>query len=326
MNNDKSLINLYTYPINVVLKKLLVDKTTGKNIIFATTSYLDKGDIFGPERQITLQHLNGFSSFDVRPRTEKNLDAQALRTKKAAEVFTPSWICNKMNNYCDYEWFGREENLFNTETEDNGWIINKEKIAFTSDKTWKDYVQSTRLEITCGEAPYLVSRYDSATGELIDVVNRIGLLDRKLRVVTENTNTEDEWYKWVLKAYQSCYGYEYQGDSLLIARVNLVYTFVDYYQYVWHKVPDEKQLLKITNIIVWNIWQMNGLTGFVPYSEVKTKKEEDILQLSLFDFGIEIESEEEIEEEYIITGTPCRIYDWRANKSVEYNEEFKGVD
>ena len=54
------------------------------------------------------------------------------------------------------------------------------------------YVISKRIEITCGEAPYLVSRYDTVTGKKIDVVDRVGLLDRKLRVINENTETLDE--------------------------------------------------------------------------------------------------------------------------------------
>ncbi|MEE3499435.1 MAG: restriction endonuclease subunit M, partial [Ruminococcus bromii] len=54
-------------------------------------------------------------------------------------------------------------------------------------KSWQDYIKDTRLEMTCGEAPYLVSRYDAITGEDIAVSDRIGLLDRKLRIVGENT-------------------------------------------------------------------------------------------------------------------------------------------
>ena len=45
---------------------------------------------------------------------------------------------------------------------------------------------SKRLEITCGEAPYIASRYDTVSGEPIEIKRRIGILDRKLRVVTEN--------------------------------------------------------------------------------------------------------------------------------------------
>ena len=59
------------------------------------------------------------------------------------------------------------------------------------------------------------------TGETIPIAKRIGLLDRKLRVVSENTETEEEWFTWTKRAFQSVYGFEYQGDSLLLARENL---------------------------------------------------------------------------------------------------------
>lgn len=109
----------------------------------------------------------------------------------------------------DEQWFGRKD-VFNYVNDDNTWTVNEEKIIFDGKQTWKKYVDSRRLEITCGEAPYLVSRYDTTTGELIvPPINRIGFLDRKLRVVNENTITEEEWLKWAERAIQSYYGYEY---------------------------------------------------------------------------------------------------------------------
>ena len=42
---------------------------------------------------------------------------------------------------------------------------------------------------------------------------RIGILDRKLRVVNENTDTEEDWMNWCIRAFQSVYGYEFQGDN-----------------------------------------------------------------------------------------------------------------
>lgn len=81
-------------------------------------------------------------------------------------------------------------------------------------------MDSRRLEITCGEAPYLFSRYDVATTELIfPTIRRIGILDRKLRIVDKNTDTYEEWLKWTIQAFEASYGYEYQGVNVLIARV-----------------------------------------------------------------------------------------------------------
>ena len=119
-----------------------------------------------------------------------------------------------MNNLCDEEWFEKKD-VFNQQ-EERRWITNKEKIKFPDTKNWTQYVDSRRLEITCGEAPYLVSRYDASTGDYIKLHNRIGILDRKMRVVNENTEDKDEWYRWTTRAFQSIYGYEYRGGERVV--------------------------------------------------------------------------------------------------------------
>ena len=240
------LINIKEYPVKNMLSALLKDKTTKKNIIFATDAYSDF-DV-DAKTQITEQLLLGFGALAIQPRVLKSMEEQSERTKKKAEVFTPSWICNKMNNHCDEEWFGRTE-VFNREVE-HKWVINTDKIEFEKQNDWKKYVDSKRLEITCGEAPYIVSRYDTTTAEIIPVKERIGILDRKLRVVNENTDNENEWLKWCIRAFQSVYGYEFQGDNLLIARINLLTTFVEYMNDRWGHNPDDEELKKITNIII----------------------------------------------------------------------------
>ena len=236
------LIDLNAYPIDKQLKMLLKDKTTGKNIIFATSVYSRNGISIKETDEITVEALRQGISYQIQPRVLKKREQQQERTRAKAEVFTPSWICNKMNNYCDEAWFGRK-NIFNTE-QGQKWQVNAEKIEFDTKDGWKKYVDSKRLEITCGEAPYIVSRYDAATGEMIELKRRIGILDRKLRVVNENTDDETEWFKWVLRAYQSVYGYEFQGDNLLIARLNLLITFVDYMQDRWERIATDVELKK----------------------------------------------------------------------------------
>lgn len=276
------LIDLNAYPVSKNLKALLKDKTTKKNIIFATSVYSSKGTPIKETEQMTEEILKGFTQYEIQPRVLKNKEQQQERTKAKAEVFTPSWICNKMNNHCDEEWFGRKD-VFNVECE-QGWLVTTEKVEFDTADGWKKYVDSKRLEITCGEAPYIVSRYDAATGELLEIRQRIGILDRKLRVVNENTDSETEWFKWVLRAYQSVYGYEFQGDSLLIARINLLITFVDYMQDRWGRVPTDVELRKIVNVIVWNLWQMDGISGTIPFGKPK----EEYHQFSLFDFVVSL--------------------------------------
>ena len=145
---------------------------------------------------------------------------------------------------------------------------------------------------------------------MIPIAKRIGILDRKLRIVNENTNTETEWFQWVERAFQATYGYEFQGDNLLIARVNLLMTFEEYLQERWQRKPSAEEYRKITKVIVWNIWQMDGLTGTIPYC----KAEETYHQMDLMELlGIDKESEKED------TQPPCRIFDWRGKgASIEF--------
>ena len=169
-----------------------------------------------------------------------------------------------MCNHLDEEWFGRKD-VFHKLYENHHWETTDAKIVFSGKKTWKKYVDSRRLEITCGEAPFLVSRYDAATGDfIVPPSHRIGILDRKLRIVNENTETYEEWMKWTKRAFQSVYGYEFQGDNLLVARINLLLSFVDYYECRWQKQPTLKEIRVIANIIAWNIWQMDGFKDTVP--------------------------------------------------------------
>ncbi len=257
-----------------LLNALLKDHTTSTedmqcNIFWATSDYEHLGAGYEYSSQILPELITGSHGSVIRPRVLKSREAQTARSRDMAEVFTPSWICNAQNNLVDEAWFGRKD-VFNTEyIDDNGvhrWRSNSDKIEFPDGKTWRDYVRDTRLEITCGEAPYLVSRYDTTTGDAIPIADRVGLLDRKLRVVSENTETSGDWLKWAQTAYQNIYGYEWQGDNLLIARESLLVTFIDYYEAKFGTQPLLKSLLYIAYIISWNLWQMDGLKGVVPDS------------------------------------------------------------
>ena len=303
------------------LNLLLRDKTTHRNIVFATDSYLELGDSFRADSEIT---SNKIRKMDLRPRVMKSMDEQSVRTRQKAEVFTPAWLCCKMNNHCDEEWFGKTD-VFN-HLKGESWKAKGGKIRFPEGKTWKDYIDSRRLEITCGEAPYIVSRYDASTGVTIPIKKRIGLLDRKLRVVNENTTNRSEWLKWTLRAFQSVYGYEWQGDSLLIARINLIMTFIEYYEARWEGISADDSFLNtasdILNVIVWNFWQMDGLTGTVPCTALS--EESDISgQPGLFGEdtkGFELQAADEKRDGRV----QCLIFDWRSRYSMAYSSLGKG--
>ena len=242
-----------------VLETLLRDHTTGKNIFWATHDYESLGNEYDYHAPIMPELITGERGMIIRPRVLKSRSNQADRSRDMAEVFTPSWICNAQNNLVDEAWFGRKD-VFNVEdTTNHTWKANPHIIEFPDGKTWKDYVRATRMEITCGEAPYLVSRYDATTGEPIPIQQRIGLLDRKLRVVSENTETSGDWLEWAQVAYKHTYGYEWQGDNLLLAREALLWTFIEYYQEKFGKRPLLKSINYMAYIISWNLWQMDGL-------------------------------------------------------------------
>ena len=226
-----------------VLEALLADHSTQQSIFWATNSYAARGEGYGFGDPITVAAITGCNGNVIRPRAVKAREEQQQRSREMAEVFTPSWLCNEMNDVAD-----------------DGW----------ADRSWQDYVQSTRLEITCGEAPFLVSRYDTVSGDPIALDRRIGLLDRKLRVVSAHVADEAEWSRWALLALGSCYGYEWQGDSLLLAREAVVETFAEYFAaHFGHPVGDAL-LANAAEIVSWNLWQMDGLKGVVPGSCRKT--------------------------------------------------------
>ena len=252
-----------------VIDILLTDRTTGKNIFWATDNYEDHGVGYGFGDAIESSRITGDNGHVIMPRIKKLKEVQKSRSKDMAEVFTPSWVCNAQNNLIDEAWFD-QSGVFNTQ-QDKSWITNKSKIVFPAGKTYVDYINDTRLEITCGEAPYLVSRYDTTTGVFIPIKDRIGLLDRKLRGINENVENPKRWVTMAKKAYQHTYGYEWQGDNLLLSRESLLLTFIENYHYKFSTKPTLSSIKSIATIISWNIWQMDGLKCVIPAS-CNTKK------------------------------------------------------
>ena len=251
-----------------LLEVLLKDHTTQQNIFWATDSYAELGDGFRWHDSITVAAITGEHGDVIMPRVMKTRDEQQRRVKQMAEVFTPAWLVNKMNNAADEVWFGRQ-NVFNVPTEE-GWSPTEEPVMMPKGKSWHDYVLATRLEITCGEAPFLTSRYDMISGVSIAIKTRMGMLDRKLRIVNEHC-TGDEWTCWALLALGSVYGFEWQGDNLLLARESLLASFSESYEQQFGHKADCATLMLAAEIIAWNVWQMDGLKGVVPASCRETR-------------------------------------------------------
>lgn len=206
---------------------LLRDRTTGKNIVWATAEHGNS--------EIQLSDIE-----KIRPRHEKDREHQKIRTKTRAEIFTPPEICKIQND-----------------------LLCK---PFDKRHTWQDFVRARFLEITCGEAPYLVNRYDAVTGKPIKIDDRCGLLDRKFHRINSEVKILPDWLDFALEAVQSCYGYEFQGDNLFLARRNVFETVKDYFRAKFEREPPENLLFDVANVISWNIWQMDGLKFVTPYT------------------------------------------------------------
>jgi len=303
MNQEKltALIDIredYLSKKDHLLEILLQDKTTAKNILWATDSYESKGEQFAPNAPITTDLVTGINGCLIQPRAIKSKEEQLVRTRDKAEVFTPLSIVKQMNDACDTE----------PVTENN----------------WQKYISLLKLEITCGEAPFIVSRYDpvSDNQELLPISKRVGFLDKKLSIVSKYCQTQEDWLKWTTVAYQSSYGYEWQGDSLLIARENLLYTFIDYYQDKFKETPGLDLQKEIAEIIVWNIFQMDGLKYVIPMS---CKNEKIIIKGAETLFGKE---DDRIEEKsckgcenktaHNHNGVYVKIMDWVKGESINF--------
>ncbi|EJW97425.1 type II restriction endonuclease [gut metagenome] len=233
-------------------------------------NYASKGEAYTKEKPITEELITGENNGIIKPRILKDEALRKTRTDEKAEVFTPAWICNAQNNLVDNAWFGVKD-VFNTENKDKTWTsVPKGEIQIPENRSWKEYVKLLRLEMSCGEAPYLVSRYDVTTGQIIPIPDRIGLLDRKLKLINQFTRNEPtklnkrEWRRWALKALQSVYGFDWQGDNVLLAREALLLTYIDFYVDKWGKLPLKEALENPVEVISWNIWQMDGLQGTLP--------------------------------------------------------------
>lgn len=324
------------YP-TFILKTLLCDRTTGRNIIWADNEYEALGDGYMGDDEITVEKITGMNSGVIKPRIVKEQERQSQRTKSRAEVFTPSWLCNQMNNDLDEAWFGRRD-VFNTEVvaddDVKTWMATAEPVTFPKSKGrgWHAYVEAPRLEITCGEAPFVCSRYDTVTGDELPVGERVGFLDRKLRIVTEKAKTRKEWGCRALDALRATYGFEYQGDNLLIARINVLETFAEHFRDRWGSDPERDELEQAAWIVSWNFWQMNGFTDAVPTNKMGAEVESTLgtfeepepepIQPSLFDLFDDMftgETTEEAKEEEPKERVPlCVIYDWQNGEPFEF--------
>jgi len=306
-----------------ILDTLLIDRTTGENIIWATDDYAALGDAYTFHQHILPELITGKDQDVIQPRVAKKEKERRSRSHKMAEVFTPSWVCNDMNNGVDEKWFKRKPvfNVVSTEGGRHSWTPTTEKVTFPEGKIWQEYVSMGVIEITCGEAPFLASRYDTVTGEAIENLNRrIGWLDRKLRIVNENTTTREDWLYWAKMAFKGTLGYEWQGDNLLLARENLLMSFFDYHEARFGEQPSIEDVKEVAEIISWNIFQMDGLKFVIPRScHSKILEQQDIMSgvVKRTEIGCEGCKKGLIHKH---NGIYVKMMDWETGKTIRFDQ------
>ena len=253
----------------IVLDLLIADRSARRNILWCTNDYADRGEGFRFGDEITPALI--CNEPIIRPRVDKRIEEQKARVAAKGEVFTPAWVCNAQNNLVDQAWFDAKD-IFNTVD-----VSGREWAPTPHDALWKivgknakarEYISLVRLEVACGEAPYLTSRYDAATGVSIPVCRRIGLLDRKLRLVSDIAASIGKWIDGAGAALKSLYAYDWQGDNVLLARENLLFATLEAFAKRWPDVPciSTSVVESFASVISWNVFQMDGLKCVVPCS------------------------------------------------------------
>jgi len=162
--------------------------------------------------------------------------------------------------------------------------------------------------------------------KIIPVMERIGLLDRKMQVIHQRVKVGNKanWLKYAKMALQSIYGYDWQGDNVMLARENLLMDMIAFYQYKFHEDPEPEVVQEWAEIIAWNIWQMDGLKYVIPNS-----CHEVPVNCGLDGFGDTSEGEMEPcpgckHNKYNAhNGVYCKIMDWEKNESFEFRDLVK---
>ena len=172
--------DLQSYPVQRTLSVLLKDRSTGKNIIWATDPPGELAFKYTDRQPITVEQMQSTGFEAVQPRMMKESGAQQERTKKKGEVFTPAWICCLMNNQLDEIWFRRKRRLPCKVTEQSRENLQG-PIFFQKGRKWQTYVDSRRLEICCGGSAVSGILINLAYSQNGDLANYVSTTEDNLR-------------------------------------------------------------------------------------------------------------------------------------------------
>lgn len=114
------------------------------------------------------------------------------------------------------------------------------------------------LEACCGEGAFITTRYDALTGEEVPPEKRMGFLDMKLRLPDADP----------LLCLKSCFGFEWQGDSLFLARKNVLLTYLE-------AAGAGADIDEACRVIRTHLFQMDGISWRKPdlRFDVRTAKQ-----------------------------------------------------
>lgn len=273
---------------NTALKKLLASRVTRlknvKNVKFLANKFNNSSShVFLNNQEITKENILWANSSChqiesnlrffhqvkekhiklIVPRCMKDNEDKKKRTVSSAEVFTPQWLVSEQTQTVD-------QKEFDFPFYHKKGLVTKcfVKNSYT-DTNWYNYVSMNVLELACGEAPYLVNPYNPITGEHNPVkingkYTRIGILDKKLILVSEYCDSMIDWVAFSMVALKTTYGVEYQGDNLYLARKNILQTIMDYFSDKFGEELDEDIAGFFAEVISWNFIQLDALKGVTP--------------------------------------------------------------
>lgn len=261
-----------------ILVTLFKDCAAGRNIVWTDDECVEFGDGFIGDNGIAIEKITNFSSGAIKPHIAKKQGRRFERIMTRAGAIVPSWLFNRMNNSIDAVWLDmRDVSYVKNDVERNSGL---KRIVFheKSGRSGRVYVESHRPGITCGEASFAYSHYDTVTMDASPVGGRIGFSNRMLCVVSEKIGYCREWVRWAPAAPEASSGFEFQCCCLPTC-INVFGTFWEHQRERWSAGMAEVETGQTVWILLWNILQLNGPICTMPANQMDI-----VVQFILFDY------------------------------------------
>lgn len=239
---------------DLILDILLRDKTTGKPLVFPPDQTSGR-----PSPFLGLEDLYGVQS-------QKDMPDEAEEVQTLC-----SW--NRKLNQLDEVWFQRS-GVFNTPTAE-GWIPAADPVYFEDPFHWKKYVNQ---QIYVPDLDWGAALTFAGTSENLPLNERMGQLDRELRLVNENVRSQQEWQKRTSTMLARMLGCAKDPIRLFRARLCVLETCREAFQARFGHLPSARDEKALAHIVARNLFQSEDELNTVPFQEM-----EETLQLSLFE-------------------------------------------